>query len=410
MEKISRTGFVLLLTAAAACAADAPLKSAPRRGNDSPGLSIVPKAFQKNPKIDCNIVTETTGAGQKLPVPTAQNPVYYFLQAGYYQNLGEAAPANAKPPPVALLQRLIKESLAAANYLEADPPAHQPTMVVVFNYGDHSATDGQAESTQAANDAQDAYQEAMRDRDNLIATLQASSKGELDENELPPPPPAPEIGGKSVNSTEELLPYVLADRRKARQLIDRAALIGGVAFAEELSKVLKEEVKIRQTNNEAARGSSRMGAETQRQALINAAVGMKDDLATQLTPTPEMNLASPFHRYYQRDAKTTYLLDEAFGSCYFVIASAFDGAALAKGEKRLLWRTKMTVNSSGVAIADTLPTLISTATPYFGRETHGTVVVGKRVLRNAAVEVGPTKVLEQAPVAETEKAKEPIPK
>jgi len=35
-------------------------------------------------------------------------------------------------------------------------------------------------------------------------------------------------------------------------------------------------------------------------------------------------------------------------SSFFVVASAYDYDALAKGQRRLLWRTKMTVNALGV--------------------------------------------------------------
>ncbi|HEX2852808.1 MAG TPA: hypothetical protein VHO24_06185 [Opitutaceae bacterium] len=362
-------------------------------------FSVLPKSLQENPRVDCNILTEITPAGKKLRPPTRQNPSYYVLQPGYYQNLGEAAPANARPPPMALLQQAMKTALATGGYLEADPPAHQPTLVIVFNYGDHSATNAEVEAAAEAEAVQMAFEQATQERLTQEAILETTAGGISDEDreKLPPMPERPDTAHSGFNNAEELLPFVLADPRKHRQVIDRAGIIGGTAFAQELAKILKDEVQVRRSSNAFSRGLNRLADEGERQKVVNAANGVDVDPAPRGIPTFELGMAGPFLRYYRRDPKTTYLVDEAFGSCYFVIASAFDGAAIAKGEKRLLWRTKMTVNSEGVALADTLPVLISSAGGYFGRETNGTVTVEKNVLRNAAVKVGtPTIVAEPA--------------
>ncbi len=82
------------------------------------------------------------------------------------------------------------------------------------------------------------------------------------------------------------------------------------------------------------------------------------------------------------------LVDELFSSSYFVIASAYDLNPLGRGERRLLWRTKMTVNSLGLNMAETLPSLVATAAPYIGRETREPVLLTKRLSRDGNVQIG----------------------
>ena len=115
-------------------------------------------------------------------------------------------------------------------------------------------------------------------------------------------------------------------------------------------------------------------------------------------PDPDFRkITSPFHRYLQSDPRIEMLVEAAFGSCYFVVASAYDGVALANGERRLLWRTKMTVNAVGVSMREALPTLIATSAPYLGRDMKDAEVLSKRVYREGRVEIGtPTVVPEPA--------------
>jgi len=103
---------------------------------------------------------------------------------------------------------------------------------------------------------------------------------------------------------------------------------------------------------------------------------------------------NPFYRFKNRDVRTRYLVEQAFGSFYFVVASAYEFSRVANDERVLLWRTKMTVNSNGVAMTETLRPLIASAAPYFGVEMSGTATVSQRINRTATVELGPTTVIE----------------
>jgi hypothetical protein len=60
----------------------------------------------------------------------------------------------------------------------------------------------------------------------------------------------------------------------------------------------------------------------------------------------------------------------------------------------------MTVNSMGVNMAETVPPLIASASPYFGKETLDPVVVTKRLGHDGHVDVGvPVVVPDSAPPA-----------
>ena len=92
--------------------------------------------------------------------------------------------------------------------------------------------------------------------------------------------------------------------------------------------------------------------------------------------------------------KQEYLIYQAANDIYFVIASAYDYAALARGERKLLWRTKMTVNTEGVSMTESLPRLIATAAPFLGRETGEPETISKRFSRKEHVEIGTPTVVD----------------
>ena len=69
-----------------------------------------------------------------------------------------------------------------------------------------------------------------------------------------------------------------------------------------------------------------------------------------------------------RTPEYEYLRDQAIDDLYYVVASAYDYPALTKNERRLIWRTTMTVSARGVSMEETLVPLVNTAAPYFGHE------------------------------------------
>jgi len=86
-------------------------------------------------------------------------------------------------------------------------------------------------------------------------------------------------------------------------------------------------------------------------------------------------------------------VDQLNDDLYFAVASAFDYDALAHGKRVLLWRTRMTVSAAGVALDQSLPAVIATAGPYFGREMTEPSTVVRRV-KEGRVEIGPAAVVE----------------
>ncbi|ACB74623.1 hypothetical protein Oter_1338 [Opitutus terrae PB90-1] len=92
-------------------------------------------------------------------------------------------------------------------------------------------------------------------------------------------------------------------------------------------------------------------------------------------------------------ADVEFLADQANLGVYFAVVSAYDLASHRQGRRQLVWRTSLTVNTSGVSMVDTLPALILTAAPSFGRDMRAPDVVCRRV-RRGVVEYGPPVVVE----------------
>ena len=88
-----------------------------------------------------------------------------------------------------------------------------------------------------------------------------------------------------------------------------------------------------------------------------------------------------------------YLRDQANDDLYYAVASAYDYNALAHHERKLVWRTTMTVNARGVSMQETMVPLITTAGPYFGRDMKEPEIAMRRIGR-WGVEIGETKVIE----------------
>ena len=127
--------------------------------------------------------------------------------------------------------------------------------------------------------------------------------------------------------------------------------------------------------------------------------------------TPEMMaFADPVHLFRMKNPKNDFLLDQSADDVYYVVASAYDYRALAQNQRHLLWRTRMTVASKGVSQIDTLPTLIASAAPYFGRDMAEAETLIKRTVRSGNVEIGTPVVVGAAPDATDPQVPKPAPK
>jgi hypothetical protein len=142
-------------------------------------------------------------------------------------------------------------------------------------------------------------------------------------------------------------------------LLSRAALVGGTKFAKELE-----------------------------QALINQA--LQDEVNATLPPEFQAMMPDfgPLRLFSERDGKTLQLFEQAKATCYYVVASAYDYSALSHGQRKLLWRSKMTVDAQGIAMTDSLPSLILNAGRYFGRDMPEAATISKRLMPAGKVEIG----------------------
>ena len=95
--------------------------------------------------------------------------------------------------------------------------------------------------------------------------------------------------------------------------------------------------------------------------------------------------------------KRQELWDQVDDDLYFVVASAYDYDQLAQGNKKLVWRTNMTVGARGVAMTETLLPLIASASPYFGREMLEPEITSRRISRVGRIQIGALKTVEDDP-------------
>ena len=135
-------------------------------------------------------------------------------------------------------------------------------------------------------------------------------------------------------------------------LLDRAALVGGNGFAQELRTAMEQTQSVSYATSNGAFGAQMPGMRP-----VSAA-----DLFFSI---------SPLERFRKRDQKTEDLLNQISNDCYYVIISAFDYASVGQGKSQLLWRTKLTTTSPGTSLADAIPSLIASGAGYLGRSMSG---------------------------------------
>lgn len=293
-------------------------------------FSILPKSLQKNPLVDLTIITEMTELGKQQPAASPAKPVYYLAQSAGYHQLGETS-ANERTLKQEDVERILTRSLAASGFLPATRE-HPATLVIFYTWGSHSML-------------------VEGDPDN------------------------PALSPEAV----------------ARNLLDRAALVGGVKFAEKMRKLFEE---------------------ADDQATLNRVPppdpsGAVPPIQPILGPE-QMDFMNPVNRFKAEDPKNDAMFEQFANDLYYVVASAYDYASLAAKQRRLFWRTRMTVAAQGVSQEQTLPTLISAAGPYFGKDMSEAELITKKAMREGTVEIGTATVVEM-PAKAADTAKPPAP-
>ena len=291
-------------------AADSAAPAAPKPSNkiENPYVfSLLPKAFQKHPMLAISIITEMTDEGRKLTPPTQDNPTYYHtFSLGYHQE-GHGASQEGKVPKENL-EKQLQNALASSGYLPSDK-VHPAALVLFLFWGEHT---------------------------KLLQNDLETGEGGFDD-----------IGHKN--------------------LLSRATLVGGAAFAKDLQKALEQQA---------------------------------------MSGGPSLPIFDPVYRFTNRDDLTRNLMEQVLDDCYYVVISAYEGASLAHGERKLLWRTKMSTPAQGVSLVETTPALVASGGPFFGHEMTVASIVGKRITRGGHVELGP---LQFKGYIDTPTAQEPSP-
>ncbi|MFO1447256.1 MAG: hypothetical protein U1F61_03675 [Opitutaceae bacterium] len=80
------------------------------------------------------VTTDVTRAGEKVPPPTAERPVYYVPVFVGYSELGEVAQHYQRKPPEEPIQQAVVAALAKQHYLLASRE-HPPTLTIAIEWG-----------------------------------------------------------------------------------------------------------------------------------------------------------------------------------------------------------------------------------------------------------------------------------
>ena len=264
---------------------------------------------------------KTATAESALPAPTG-------AQTASPESAAQPAPQRSS---AALDSTAITESTEVGRQIAA-PTADRPAYVVIYSKGQH-------------------------DFGGTLATEKT---------------PAPEILDQQMDKSLAQLHYLRADAKHQpaylivfawgchralvdatddagfANLLDRAALVGGNAFASELRTTMEQNASVSYATSNGAFGAQLSGMRPVSAAGLFLSI-------------------SPLERFRKRDQKTEDLLIQISNDCYYVIISAFDYVSVGKGKSQLLWRTKLTTTSPGTSLADAIPSLIASGAGYLGR-------------------------------------------
>lgn len=309
--------FALGLPPLAADSAPPPASRSTPKAEDSGWVfELLPKSMQKNPRLDVTVLTELTEEGRKRPAVDTAHPAYYVLHTGGYQ------PRNGEPPgeellPAAAIDEFVRQSLASAGFVPASgAPEQRASLALAYVWGTH---------------------------------------------------------GEPLDSE------ALSPQESAKNLRERAALVGGEKFAREVMELLRRSYEMR------ASASSGMALEVNGEAA---------------PPPPQAVLhafMNPIERFRSASPHNAFLLEQVRGDIYFVVVSAYDYDALAAGKRVLLWRTRMTAGAAGIAQATALPGLVRAAAAFYGKEMTEVATVTPRALREGKTTYGPLEVKDWEP-------------
>ena len=124
LAKLLQTAFAIL--------ALVPVHAADNPAKSGWNLELVPKAFQRDPRMEMTVITEMTAAGKERPPVSRQAPAYYFAHSGGYHAVGEKPGQVAFP--AADIERILKSALGQ-NGFEPATPEHPPSLFITYTWG-----------------------------------------------------------------------------------------------------------------------------------------------------------------------------------------------------------------------------------------------------------------------------------
>ena len=265
--------------------------------------------------------------------------IHAFLVLGLGAALiapGQSAAAEGAPPAPqknsgALDSTVITESTEVGRQI-AVPTADHPAYVIIYAKGQHDFGSTLATEKTPAPEVLDQQMERALAQQHYLRA---------DANH----PPAYLI---VFTWGSHRVPVEASDETGYRNLFDRAALVGGNAFAADLKRVIEDG----QTTAYAT-PTRPWGAQLEGYRPVSAASTFQP--------------VSPIEIFRRRNQKTEDLLVQVSKDCYYVLISAFDYASVGQGKSRLLWRTKLTTTTPGISLAEAIPSLIAGGTGYLGR-------------------------------------------
>jgi len=283
------------------------------------GIELAPKSLQANPNLEMTVITEMTLEGKDVPPPTPEHPVYYVTDSAGFRQVGDAIPEKSLTEGD--MAALMAKALAVRNYQPAQAPAHPPSLLIVYTWGSH----------------------------NRIDHLDWSGIG---------------TGASPADKTAIL-----------KNLLERATLVGGDQFAVQLYHALQQ-------LDDLNRAQLKHPASTMPTASVAGSMGggggggrgqprMNFSAGDNGAPLSSNALSgmSPVEQFRNSDSTHAALMAQAADDIYFVVASAYDYQFALQHKSLLLWRTRMTVDATGgVTQESSLPSLVLTAGPYFGRD------------------------------------------
>jgi len=283
-------------------------------------FSLLPKSLQKAPATHLTVITEMTADGREVQLPTADNPAYYAIQSIDFHDEGmEYGKDKAMPLPE--LQDLLTKGMAESHYLLADS-SHPASLVMVFVCGSANTIDNRTGVGFSSGNTPAAVplSAALPNGGGPAPPFTGNADTGLDV----PEPPADPMGTNDYATRQNFLV--------------RARLVGGDKFARDLTIALQQQDQYIQ---------------------YGGGIGTMQ----------------PLELFENSDPDRRILVEETMGNRYFVLISAYGRAA--QGPRALLWRTKMTTSSEGVAMDAAVPALVRSAEPYFGADMSKAAILAK---------------------------------